>query len=38
MQLSLTVFAVVVGMTVFVALLGYLIDRSAEAHERKEGR
>jgi len=38
MQLALTVFAVVLGVTIVVVLLGYLIDRSAASHERNEGR
>jgi hypothetical protein len=38
MQLAMTVFFVVLGVTFVVALLGYLIDRSAAGHERKEGR
>ena len=38
MQLALTVFLVVLGVTAVVAFLGYLIDRSADGHERKEGR
>jgi hypothetical protein len=37
MGLALTVFAVVLGVTVVVAIFGYVIDRSA-SHERKEGR
>jgi hypothetical protein len=37
MQLALTVFLVVLGVTVVVAIFGYLIDRSA-GHESKEGR
>jgi len=37
MQLALTVFFVVLGVTVVVAIFGYLIDRSA-GHESKEGR
>jgi hypothetical protein len=38
MQLALTVFAVVLGATIVLALFGYLIDRSAARHERGEGR
>ena len=37
MQLALTVFSVVLGVTVVVAIFGYLIDRSA-SNESKEGR
>ena len=37
MQLALTVFSVVLGVTVVVAIFGYLIDRST-GHESKEGR
>jgi hypothetical protein len=38
MQLALTVFAVVLGVTIVVAIAGILIDRSAASHERNEGR
>ena len=38
MQLALTVFLVVLGVTIVLALAGILIDRSAERDERKEGR
>ena len=38
MQLAFQVFAVVLGVTIVVVLLGYLIDRSAASHERNEGR
>jgi hypothetical protein len=38
MQLALTVFSVVLGVTVVLVLVGYLIDRSAERDERHEGR
>jgi hypothetical protein len=38
MQLALTVFLVVLGVTIVLALAGILIDRSAARHERKEGR
>jgi len=38
MQLAMTVFAVVLGVTLVVAVFGFLIDRSAAGHERKEGR
>ena len=38
MQLALTVFSVVLGVTIVLALAGILIDRSAARHERKEGR
>jgi hypothetical protein len=38
MQLALTVFAVVLGVTILLVLTGYLIDSSAERHGRNEGR
>jgi len=38
MQLAMTVFSVVLGVTIVLALAGYLIDRSAARHERSEGR
>jgi hypothetical protein len=38
MQLALTVFSVVLGVTIVLALAGIVIDRSAARHERKEGR
>ena len=38
MQLAMTVFSIVLGVTVAVGIVGYLIDRSAERHERTEGR
>jgi len=38
MQLALTVFSVVLGVTILMGFAGYLIDRSAERHERNEGR
>jgi hypothetical protein len=38
MQLAMTVFAAVLAVTVVLALAGYLIDRSAERHERSGGR
>jgi hypothetical protein len=37
MQLAMTVFSVVLGVTIVVAITGILIDRSAR-HERNEGR
>ena len=37
MELGLTVFSVVLGVTVVVVFFGYLIDRST-SHEGKEGR
>jgi|RhiMethySRZTD1v2_1073278.scaffolds.fasta_scaffold1805990_2 hypothetical protein len=37
MELALTVFSVVLGVTVVLAITGILIDRSAK-HERNEGR
>ena len=36
MGLVLAVTAVVIVVTVIVGTVGYLIDRSAERHERKE--
>jgi hypothetical protein len=38
MQLALTVFSVVLIVTVVLGLTGYLIDRSTDRHERSEGR
>ncbi len=38
MQLAMTVFSVVLGVTIIVAIFGILIDRSAAGHERNEGR
>jgi hypothetical protein len=38
MQLALTVFTVVLIVTVILGLFGYLIDRSADGHEHSEGR
>jgi hypothetical protein len=38
MQLALTVFFIVLGVTIVLALAGYLIDRSAARDERNEGR
>jgi hypothetical protein len=38
MQLAFIVFAVVLGVTIVLALAGILIDRSAAGHERNEGR
>jgi hypothetical protein len=38
MQLALTVFSVVLIVTVLLGVIGYLIDRSVERHERSEGR
>jgi len=38
MELALTVFAVVLGVTALLAFAGYLIDRSAVGHERSEDR
>ena len=38
MQLALTVLAIVLGVTAVLGIVGYLIDRSAESHERTEGR
>jgi hypothetical protein len=38
MELALIVFSVVLAVTVLLGLAGYLIDRSADRHERIEGR
>jgi hypothetical protein len=38
MQLAMTVVSIVLGVTAVVGIVGYLIDRSAERHERTEGR
>jgi hypothetical protein len=38
MQLALTVFIGVLGVTIVLALFGYLIDKSAAHDERSEGR
>ena len=38
MALAMTVLAIVLGVTVVIGIIGYLIDRSAERHERTEGR
>lgn len=38
MLLPLIVVLLVTGVTVVTAIIGYLIDRSAERHERREGR
>ena len=38
MQLALTVLSIVLGVTVALGIVGYLIDRSAERHERTERR
>jgi hypothetical protein len=38
MGFALTVGIVVLGVTVVVGILGYLIDKSAERNERKEHR
>jgi hypothetical protein len=38
MQLALTVFSVVLGITIVVALLGIAINWSAAREERNEGR
>ena len=38
MQLAMTVFSVVLGVTAVVAIFGYLIDRTVAVYERKEGR
>jgi hypothetical protein len=38
MELGLTVFSVVLIVTVLLGFAGYLIDRSVESNERSEGR
>jgi hypothetical protein len=38
MQLALTVFAVVLAVTILLALAGFAINRSAARDERNEGR
>jgi hypothetical protein len=38
MQLAMTVFSVVLGVTIVLAIAGILIDRSAAADERNEVR
>ena len=38
MQLALTVFSVVLGVTILLVLAGILIDKSADRDERNEGR
>jgi hypothetical protein len=38
MQLALTVFVVVLGVTAIIGILGFLIDRNASRHEQSEGR
>ena len=38
MQLAMTVFSVVLGVTIVLAIAGILIDRSAASDERNEGR
>ena len=38
MQLAMSVVSIVLGVTVALGIVGYLIDRSAERHERTEGR
>jgi hypothetical protein len=38
MPLALTVVLVVAGITVLLGLIGFMIDRSAERHERNGGR
>jgi hypothetical protein len=34
MQLAFTVVSIVLGVTIVLGIVGYLIDRSAERHER----
>jgi hypothetical protein len=38
MPLALTVTLLVTGVTAVTGVIGYLIDRSAEHHERRGGR
>ena len=38
MQLAFTVVSIVLAVTVVMGVIGYLIDRSAERHERKGDR
>jgi hypothetical protein len=38
MQLALTVLSIVLGVTVVVGVVGFLIDRSAARHERMGDR
>jgi hypothetical protein len=38
MKLAFTVVSIVLGVTIVLGIIGYLIDRSAERHERTEGR
>ena len=38
MQLAMTVFSVVLGVTIVLAIFGILIDRSVSSDERNEGR
>ena len=38
MPLALTVVLLVTGVTVITGIIGFLIDRSAARHERREGR
>ncbi len=38
MQLAFTVVSIVLGVTVVIGLVGYLIDRSAASHERRGER
>ena len=38
MQLALSVFIGVLGVTIVLALFGYVIDKSAARDERSEGR
>jgi hypothetical protein len=38
MQLALTVFSAVLGVTIVLVVTGMLIDRSAASDERNEGR
>jgi hypothetical protein len=38
MQLAVTVFAVVLGVTLVAVLLGFLVHRNAERHDSEGGR
>jgi hypothetical protein len=38
MQLAMTVFSAVLGVTIVLAIAGILIDRGAATDERNEGR
>ena len=38
MQLAVTVVLVVLGITLVAVLLGYVVQRNAERHDRQGGR